>query len=566
MATKTMQLVADLETTTDPKDVRAWAVSAVDIPTQETVFLSNSLPEFMKWLENKNTIVYFHNARFDLEFVLPYLFWNGYKHISEVQPKPKDGKRRAGVPGTFDTLITDDGIVYSLTVYFSQKKKKWNKVVFYDSLKKLPFKVSQIAKAFQLEDQKLEIDYDAYRPKGHELTEKEKNYVVTDARIVASALNIQFSKSLTKMTNASDAMAWYKDSLRGQFERYYPVLPLDIDKEIRRTYKGGYVYLNPKYRGVRGLQGITFDVNSLYPSVMYQKLLPYGYPKHFEGEYEPDENYPLYIVKLRCSFKVKKGHLPTLQLKNHRSHFVETEYITTSKGAIVEFSLTSVDLKLFLDHYDVLNLEYINGYKFKGAHDLFKEYIDYWMHIKETETGSIKQLAKLMLNSLYGRFCLNPETRQKIPYMDTDNVVRYKLDDPELRDPVYTAMGSFITSYAREKTIRTAQSLGDRFIYADTDSCHIVGYEVPEDMDIHPTRLGAWKNEGLFTDSMFIRAKTYMETVDGKNKVTCAGMPDNIKELVTYDNFHPGSTFDGKLMPRRFPGGIVLMPTTFTIK
>ena len=83
---------------------------------------------------------------------------------------------------------------------------------------------------------------------------------------------------------------------------------------------------------------------------------------------------------------------------------------------------------------------------------------------------------------------------------------------------------------------------------------------------VHPTRLGAWKNEGCFQDSKFLRAKTYMETVDGKTKVTCAGMPDNVKEQVTYDNFHPGATFHGKLVPRRYPGGIILTPTDFTIQ
>ena len=57
-----------------------------------------------------------------------------------------------------------------------------------------------------------------------------------------------------------------------------------------------------------------------------------------------------------------------------------------------------------------------------------------------------------------------------------------------------------------------------------------------------------------------------MATVDGKTKVTCAGMPDNVKEQVTYDNFCPGATFSGKLMPRRYPGGIILEDTTFTIK
>lgn len=175
--------------------------------------------------------------------------------------------------------------------------------------------------------------------------------------------------------------------------------------------------------------------------------------------------------------------------------------------------------------------------------------------------------------------------------------MRYTLDEPELREPVYTAMGAFITAYAREKTIRSAQAVYDRFIYADTDSLHLIGHEVPDGLEVHPSKLGAWKNEGRFTNSKYLRAKTYMETMHevkedslrayvtlmqasstawlyrepdgihaGITKVTCAGMPDNVKEAVTYENFASGSTFAGKLMPRRYPGGIVLEKTTFTIK
>ena len=126
-------------------------------------------------------------------------------------------------------------------------------------------------------------------------------------------------------------------------------------------------------------------------------------------------------------------------------------------------------------------------------------------------------------------------------------------------------MGCFITAYAREKTCRSAQANYDRFIYADTDSLKLLGYEEPVGLDIHDTHLGAWKDEGDFSDSKWIRAKTYMVTVNGKTKVTCAGMPDNVKEQVTYDNFKSGSTFSGKLVPRRYPGGIILEDTTFTI-
>ena len=554
MAIKSVKVAADFETTTDPNDCRVWAACAVDIESLKTVHISNSIDAFFEWLQDKNTVCYFHNLKFDGEFILSYLLRNGYRYSDTREPK------------TFDTLISDTGQWYCVTVIFEKQKKKYKKVTFYDSLKKLPFKVATISKAFNLEDEKLEIDYKAYRAPGHELTDEERRYIVNDCRIVAAALKIQFSKGLTKMTNASDALNGYKEIIdKKNFERWFPVLPVDLDSDIRRAYKGGFVYLNPKYKDARGLKGITLDVNSLYPSVMYDSVLPFGYPMYFEGKPTTDDKYNLFIVRIECAFELKPDHIPTLQLKNTR-RFVETEYLTSSDGDIIEMTLTSVDLALLIDHYDLYNLRYIKGYKFKGVTGLFKDYIDYWGHIKATTKGAERQLAKLMLNSLYGKFATNPNATQKKPMIDTDDVVQYTLDDPETRDPVYTAMGAFITAYARNKTIRAAQAVYDRFIYADTDSLHLIGYEIPDGIEVHESKLGAWAHEGTFTDSMYIRAKTYMETIDGVDKVTCAGMPDNVKSKVNYDNFHAGSTFSGKLVPRRCVGGVVLVDTTFTIK
>lgn len=607
MAIKTMTIMADFETTTDPADCRVWAGGAVDIEKLELVFIGNSIDQFIQWISNKNTKIYYHNLRFDAEFLLHYFLTHGYKWD---KGRDDHGKRTPLKQKHFRTLITDDGVFYSMEVCFKRvSDKKLMKATFYDSLKKLPFPVASIAKGFKLPMTKGEIDYDAPRPVGHELTPEEKDYLIRDCMIVAQALKVQFEQGLTKMTNAADAMDSYKKSIGGNFDRWFPLLPLDVDTFIRRAYKGGYVYLKPEHRNVRGLQGKTYDVNSLYPSVMREKLLPFGYPSYFEGDPEPNDLYPLYIIHFKCTFELKPGYLPMLQIKKNR-RFVETEYLTTSRvkegkhwnNEPVELWLTSVDYELMLEHYDVdfhpfNDGHYCDGLRFRGAHDMFNTYIDYWMHIKETETGPKRQLAKLQLNSLYGRFALNPKTAQKIPYLDEGNVVRYKYGEDEYRDPVYTAMGAFITAYAREKTIRSAQAVYDRFVYADTDSLHIIGYDQPEGLDVHPTHLGAWKDEGSWVDSVFLRAKTYIESeqkqtddtlrnyaqllckpfihdlyreADGIHyrvaKVTCAGMPDNVKELVTYDNFKPGATFEGKLMPRRYPGGIVLEETTFTIK
>lgn len=49
-------------------------------------------------------------------------------------------------------------------------------------------------------------------------------------------------------------------------------------------------------------KGIVLDVNSLYPSVMHEEKYPFGNPVYFEGKYEEDNIYDLYIQVIRLFF------------------------------------------------------------------------------------------------------------------------------------------------------------------------------------------------------------------------------------------------------------------------
>jgi hypothetical protein len=560
------QYVADFETTVEKDNTRVWAWGFSEVGNVENFECGTNMLSFMAWCRKENKEIYFHNLKFDGEFIIYWLLTNGFEWSQEKRDN------------TFNTIISSQGAFYQIEVIFEKRNKKYKKVVFLDSYKKLPFSVDKIGKDFGLGYTKIEVEEDFYtrhRPLDHQLTDTEIEYLKGDVQTIASALGIQFEQELNKMTIGSDALFNFKKSLgkgdkktgQKQFERDFPILPLPVDGDIRQAYRGGYTFVKEVLAGKDIEEGKVFDVNSLYPWAMRYKLLPYGMPVYYLGEYEHDEFYPLYIQRLRCSFRLKEGYLPMIQIK-HGGRFVGTEYLKTSKDKLgndeVELVLTSVDLELFFEHYDVDVIEWKSGWKFKACEGLFNEYIDYWMKVKETSTGSIKAIAKLMLNSLYGKFAKNPDVTGKYPYLNEEGSVSYSMLDEDLSDPVYTAMGCFITAWARDKTIRTAQSVYDRFIYADTDSIHLLNSD-PVTIDVHPSKLGAWKHEGDFTRARFIRAKTYIEEIDGELHVTCAGMPSNVKKEVTWDNFHVGLTLDGKLMPMHVPGGIVLQPIQFTI-
>ena len=564
-----MNYTADFETTTDPDDCRVWAWAVCDIDNPDDVTHGIDLDEFMLFCEqSKNSRFLFHNLKFDGEFIINWLFRNGFRHVQD---------RDEVTDRTFTTLISDTGLFYSMEVYWKvESRKKAKKAVFRDSLKVLPMSVKAVAKAFGLPISKLEIDYDKPRPVGYELDQQELDYLQNDVRIMALAMQQMFKANMTSMTTGANALKDFKDTLgRYDFKRVFPILEPMVDYEIRQAYKGGFTFADPRFRMHDMGAGIVLDVNSLYPSTMRFQAMPYGEPLPFIGQYKRNRLYSLYVQRLTCVFELKSGHIPTIQIHGHRS-FMPQEYLTSSGGLEVALTLTSVDEKLFFEHYDVSCIEYLGGWMFKATTGLFDEYIDRWTAIKieATESGNkgMRQIAKLMLNSLYGKFGLNPNVRSRYPVFVNDTV-HYVTGPAETRDPIYIPVAAFITAYARDKTIRAAQQVYNRFMYADTDSLHLAGTELPAGLEIDPGELGKWSHELTFSAARYIRAKSYMELgrEPGSSepetwRVTCAGMPGACHGAVSFENFKPGSSYPGKLVPKHVPGGIVLQETSFTIK
>lgn len=90
-----------------------------------------------------------------------------------------------------------------------------------------------------------------------------------------------------------------------------------------------------------------------------KNLYRFGEPIFYEGKYKEDKVYNLYIQMITCSFEIKKNKIPTIQIKKN-SFFMANEYLESSNNEIVTLVLTNVDLKLFLEQYDVYDLKYIN--------------------------------------------------------------------------------------------------------------------------------------------------------------------------------------------------------------
>lgn len=235
------KFTADFETTTNAINCHVWAYAICEIGNTSNFIYGNNIEGFIEWCKNKkdNYVVYFHNLKFDSQFIISYLLHNNYKCI-------KDKKERKDK--TFTILISETGEFYSLEIFFeTHNKKHINKVTIYDSYKILHFSVEQIAHDFNLPIQKLTIDYEKDRENGYILQQDEIEYIKNDVSIMAMALEKMFNENLTKMTIGSDAIAHYK-SINKRFNVYFPILPYEIDQDIRRSYKGGFTYLNDIYQ------------------------------------------------------------------------------------------------------------------------------------------------------------------------------------------------------------------------------------------------------------------------------------------------------------------------------
>lgn len=565
---------ADFETCTWKEDETwVWAWAVCEIGNESNLIIDNNIESFIEYCrKQKNNIFYFHNLKFDGEFIIYYLLKNGFKHVEDK----KDIEDK-----TFMTLISDMGQFYNIVVYFKKGNKEYTKATFIDSLKIIPFAVEDIAKTFNLEISKLDLDYDKPREIDHIITKEEKEYIQNDVKIVAKALEEFFKQDLTKMTIASNSLTNYKKLVgKSRFEHCFPTLDKELDGELRKSYKGGFTYLNPIYTEKDVKNIVNLDVNSLYPYVMYSKPLPFGEPKHFKGKYKEDKIYNLYIQKFICSFEIKENKIPTVQIKGNMS-FIPNEYLESSNHELVELVMTNVDFEMFKEHYNIYNLTYIEGWKFKSMKGIFTDYIDYWIKIKNEATINknigLRTIAKLMLNSLYGKFATTLEVQSKIPYLGDDEIVHYKLSEKKEKDGLYVPIASFITAYAREKTIETSQKIKeysinkygkDMYIYSDTDSIKTILpiEEITKFCDIDDVKLGYWKNEGIATKGKWIRQKCYLEEIDGKMEITCAGMPKRCYSQVEWKKFKVGFTCSGKLTFKHVKGGVKLVDTDFTIK
>jgi len=599
------EYMADFESTVyeGQTETEVWAAALVALDAADefdSVIIDNSIDDFMdrtdRMLYNDHIKVNFHNLKFDGSFLMGYLLSHDQKYQlwGTVADGFEEGEPWDLPEGCYVYSISDKGLWYSITI-----KRHGHFLKFVDSYKLLPFSVRQIGKGFQTKHRKLEMEYEGERHAGGDITESEQQYIANDVLVVKEALNFMHDQGHNKMTIGSCCLAEFRSTYDDEsWNFFFPnlydealsnvmIVPEGYNnygEYIRASYHGGWCYVVPEKAGLEYYIGTTADVNSLYPSMMHSdsgNRYPVGLPTYFKGEIpeeaKADDKY--YFVRVKTRFKIKPGMLPTIQIKGQFPDYNPREWLLTSdhydkklKKYVSETTffgekheyrpelvLTMTDWELMQEHYDLYDTEIIDGCYFEAIMGIFDDYINKYAEIKMKSKGAMRQLAKLFLNNLYGKFASSTDSSHKMAFLNENSELRFRDQTENSKEPGYIPIGSAITSYARRFTITAAQANyhgPDKpgFIYADTDSIHcdlepdqIVG--APED----PVKFNHWKYEAQWDYGKFLRAKTYVEHVTGEDRepvkpyynLKCAGMPDHAKELfiksVTRDYTHLSS-------------------------
>lgn len=316
----------------------------------------------------------------------------------------------------------------------------------------------------------------------------------------------------------------------------------------REFISGGRTYVNPENKA-KIFNGISkIDSNSAYPASMVNR-------KHPLGDF----------VKFKCDEELLK----TL-LEEHPNAYVFARLvdgfvyyndkfspITVKKdGACLYPNFATSEDNVYLDDYTLRDEKLsmkgqFEVYVFKQTtldipvFEYMREIYELKNKFKKEGKKGLELAVKIILNSTFGKFL----QRDEIPEYDFFEGVIKRVKDGALNVNkeffawyIYPPMGASITASVRHELCTYMNSMGENFIYCDTDSLIYTG-ETPSAIPLG-NELGQWKEESTKTgitsynekcevagDFIAFQPKTYALMLDGKLKLTFCGISDNaVKE------------------------------------
>lgn len=436
-------------------------------------------------------------------------------------------------------------------------------ISFHDSCAFLPFSLRRLCENFNVEHKKLNINYS----KITRVTKKLITYLEHDCKGLHQVIEKYRSWDLIKQagaktTTASQSLQIFRLFLKEKI----PSLQDSIDEFVRSAYFGGRTEIFRPYYYPKKNQDIMkriektkgrgkkektqkllkqidpiycYDVNSLYPTVMRDNEFPTQFKKRTK-KYEPKEM-GFYDVKVYVPETIYIPPLGVVKKVGKTEKFIFPVGTFRGKWSTIELE--------YARSLGVEILEVYEGMIFSSGGFIFRDFINhlYDVRLKAKEQKNMVDdiLAKLCMNSTYGRFGLNRERTNLVedegqlgvkPYAEIKTkkgVVRLMEEDAYLEKTFSNvAIAAWVTSLARIYMHKIYMVAPLKLFYTDTDSL-LTTHKYQADSK----GLGALKKEYEAAGAVFLLPKTYC--VDH-----IFNHPDEISKKVVMKGF------DGKKIKR----------------
>lgn len=443
------------------------------------------------------------------------------------------------------------------------------------------------------------------------LTAEELTYCVQDVLVMDEYLKEQYAQyekwskipltNTGRVRNACRESCLASESYKKTIKRL-TIRTAEMYSEMKHAFSGGVVHGGMRYIGKTVENVGTCDIASSYPAQILLKDYPMGpftevanpTPASFKSMY--GKKAILVDVTLR---DVKPRHIYAQVMPFYRAKAHEGKF-TLNNGKVLyadalRYTFTGEELVNMLRFYR-FSLQ-INRMWYAARGHLPKELITTMLDFYDAKT-TLKGVAgreaeymlkKNMLNSIYGMMVTSLDMEDWIVDANGDFVkaigdkesVDYKewLDgviqgnDKSRRRFLYYAWGVWVTTWARDQLYRMILSVGEDFVYCDTDCVKMThpekyigmieatnaeitqqvrraerhyklqeGAFSPKSPKGKVCTIGLWEYEGEYTRFKALGAKRYMGEHNGALEVTVAGC--NKEKLRDWLNDCPWDPFD----------------------
>lgn len=277
----------------------------------------------------------------------------------------------------------------------------------------------------------------------------------------------------------------------------------------------------------------VIDAASMFPFCMTQGDFPIPWgpyerikKRSFTGRFDA---MGLYLVD--CSSNVS---IPSLPFRTSRGTFFPNgSFVGWFCGEEIAYFISQGGKAGFID-----------GYCFKEKARPFDDYVRQFFSLKQKSRGAMRDVYKLFLNALYGKY---GEKGERVSIMDatkfyetwngeTDariwcGLAIFKVSDmpPQHSNMLWSAI---VTARARvhlHKQIRKVIEYGGRPLYCDTDSIIFSGSGPT--YQSHTTTPGDFETRGCYKKVLIVGKKEYgLQNVDGTWEIHVKGIPFSERE------------------------------------